>query len=150
KLSVNINKYALLRNSRGHDTPNLLWAADTCLAAGAEGITVHPRRDQRHVRFDDVPELAVHLRDRWPGVEYNVECEDAPFIIDAVLRARPDQCTLVPVTPGELTSDHGFMPRDVERLVPTVERLKAEGIRVSLFVDCAPDYVRALAATGAE
>lgn len=150
KLSVNINKYALLRNSRGHDTPSLSWAVDTCLAAGAHGITVHPRADQRHIRFDDVPAVARHLRAHHPGVEYNVECEDAPAIIELVLATRPDQCTLVPVTPGEVTSDHGFRESDVEHLRPTVERLRAADIRVSLFVDCEPDEVRALAATGAD
>lgn len=150
KLSINVNKYALLRNSRGHDAPNLLWAADECIAAGAHGITVHPRLDQRHVRFDDVPVLARHLRAKQPGIEYNVECEDAPSIIELVLEVRPDQCTLVPVTPGEVTSDHGFREEDVTRLVPTIRRLKAAGIRVSLFVDCEPAEVRALAKTGAD
>jgi pyridoxine 5-phosphate synthase len=150
KLSVNINKYALVRNSRGHDAPNLLWAVDQCLAAGAHGITVHPRADQRHIRFDDVPEIAAHLRARHPGSEYNIECEDAPQILERVLAVRPDQCTLVPVTPGEVTSDHGYRRADVARLIPTVAKLKAAGIRVSLFVDCEPAEVRALAETGAD
>lgn len=150
KLSVNINKYALLRNSRGHDTPNLLWAVDTCLAAGAQGITVHPRRDQRHIRFEDVPVVAAHLRAHHPGIEYNIECEDAPELIDLVLQTRPAQCTLVPVRPGEVTSDHGFTGEGVARLRPSIERLKRSGIRVSLFVDCDPAQVRALAPSGAE
>ena len=150
KLSVNINKYALVRNSRGHDTPNLLWAVDACLAAGAHGLTVHPRMDQRHIRFDDVPVVARHLRERHPAVEYNIECEPAPSLIDMVLEVQPAQCTLVPVRPGEVTSDHGFREADVARLVPVVERLRAAKIRVSLFVDCEPDEVRALAATGAD
>jgi pyridoxine 5-phosphate synthase len=150
KLSINVNKYALLRNARGHDAPNLLSSIDACLAAGAHGITVHPRLDQRHIRFDDVPVIAQHLRTRHPGVEYNIECEDAPSILEIVLAVRPAQCTLVPVTPGEVTSDHGFRAADVARLVPTVARLKAAGIRVSLFVDCEPSEVRALAASGAD
>jgi len=150
KLSVNVNKYALVRNSRGHDAPNLLHAADLCLAAGAHGITVHPRADQRHVRFADVPSIAAHLRARHPGVELNVECEDAPAILELVCEVRPAQCTLVPVTPGEVTSDHGYRAGDVPRLVPTVRRLKQHGIRVSLFVDCEPAEVRALAASGAD
>jgi pyridoxine 5-phosphate synthase len=150
KLSVNINKYALVRNSRAQDTPNLLWAVDTCLAAGAHGITVHPRADQRHIRFDDVPVVAEHLRTHHPGVEYNIECENAPQLIDLVLAVRPAQCTLVPVRPGEVTSDHGFRAADVARLVPTVARLRAANIRVSLFVDCEPDEVRALAESGAD
>lgn len=150
KLSINVNKYALLRNARGHDAPNLLASIDACLAAGAHGITVHPRLDQRHIRFDDVPVVAQHLRTRHPGVEYNIECEDAPSILEIVLAVRPAQCTLVPVTPGEVTSDHGFRAADVARLMPTVARLKAAGIRVSLFVDCEPREVRALSATGAD
>ena len=150
KLSVNINKYALVRNSRGHDAPNLLSMVDLCLDAGAHGITVHPRADQRHIRFDDVPIVAEHLRTRWPGVEYNIECEPSPQLLELVTRVVPDQCTLVPVRPGELTSDHGFSPDEVETLVPCVRALHACGIRVSLFADCDPNVVRALSATGAD
>jgi pyridoxine 5-phosphate synthase len=150
RLSVNINKYALVRNSRGHDAPNLLRVVDTCLEAGAQGITVHPRADQRHIRFDDVPVLATHLRQRWSGIEYNIECEPSQALLELVRRVRPDQCTLVPVRPGELTSDHGFVAADVPSLVPLVRALRADGIRVSLFVDCEPAEVRALAEAGAD
>jgi len=150
KLSVNINKYALIRNSRGHDTPNLLWAVDTCLAAGAHGITVHPRRDERHIKLADVPVVAAHLRERHPGVELNVECELAPFALALIDEVKPAQCTLVPVTPGEVTSDHGFLPGDVSALREAVERIKRSGARVSLFVDCVPEHVRALSQTGAD
>jgi pyridoxine 5-phosphate synthase len=150
KLSVNINKYALLRNSRGHDSPSLLWAVDTCVAAGAHGITVHPRADQRHIRFDDVPVIAEHLRRQHAGIEYNIECEPSEQLLELVLSVRPEQCTLVPVRPGELTSDHGFQAEDVPMLMPLVERLQKQGIRVSLFVDCDPVQVRALAASGAD
>jgi pyridoxine 5-phosphate synthase len=137
QLSVNVNKYALLRNSRGHDTPSLRWAVDEVLAAGAHGITVHPRMDQRHVRFDDVPAIASHLRDQHAGVELNVECENHPYLIDLVCDVGAAQCTLVPVRPGEVTSDHGYaFPDDAPGLAPTVERLKARGIRVSIFMDC--------------
>jgi pyridoxine 5-phosphate synthase len=150
KLSVNINKYALVRNSRGHDAPNLLWASDVCIAAGAHGITVHPRKDQRHIRFDDVPVLAEHLRTQHPGIEYNIECEADPAILAMVERVRPQQCTLVPVRPGEVTSDHGYGPDDLPALQPVIARLRSQGIRVSLFVDCDPAVVRALAASGAD
>ncbi len=149
KLSVNINKYALVRNSRGRDTPNLLWAVDTCLAAGAHGITVHPRSDERHIKLADVAVVAAHLRAHHPGVELNVECEVAPFALSLIEEVRPAQCTFVPVTPGEITSDHGFLPSDVAALRAPVERVRALGVRVSLFVDCEPEHVRALAQTGA-
>ena len=150
KLSVNINKYALLRNSRGHDVPNLLWASDVCIAAGAHGITVHPRSDERHVKLSDVPVIAAHLKQQHPQIELNVECEAAPRLLELVLAVKPAQCTLVPVTPGEVTSDHGYGPADVEELRPIVARLRAAGIRVSLFVDCEPRDVRALAETGSD
>ncbi len=150
-LSVNVNKYALLRNSRGHDAPNLLAAADTCLRAGAHGITVHPRRDERHVRLSDVEPLRDHLRERWPGVELNVECEDHPDLLALVLRTRPDQCTLVPVSPGEVTSDHGWDPVvDRDRLRRASDALRAAGVRVSCFADCVPEGLPAFAATGTD
>jgi pyridoxine 5-phosphate synthase len=150
KLSVNVNKYALLRNSRGHDTPNLLWAVDACIAAGAQGITVHPRRDQRHIHFADLPLIGAHLRSQHPGVEYNIECENTKELLALVCEVRPQQCTLVPVTPGEVTSDHGYVAGDVAELVPSVAQLARAGVRVSLFVDCQPREVRALKATGAD
>jgi pyridoxine 5-phosphate synthase len=150
-LSVNINKYALLRNSRGAGVPDLSATVDVCIAAGAHGITVHPRRDERHVRFDDLPIIAAHLRARHPGIELNVECEDHPPILELVRRVRPDQCTLVPVRPGEVTSDHGWpMPDSVARLAPLIAGLRAEGIRVSCFADCDPAVPAHFAAAGAD
>jgi pyridoxine 5-phosphate synthase len=151
QLSVNVNKYALLRNSRGRGTPDLLAAIEVCLGAGAHGITVHPRMDQRHVRFDDVPAVLDHLRAKHPGVELNVECEDDPFLIAMVERLKPAQCTLVPVRPGEVTSDHGWeFPADVARLRPTVDRLHAAGVRVSVFVDCEPAMAAGAAKAGVD
>ncbi len=151
KLSVNINKYALLRNSRGHDVPNLVQAADVCIAAGAQGITVHPRRDERHVHMADVPVLAAHLRENHPSIEFNIECENHPDLIELVLANRPHQCTLVPVTPGEVTSDHGWdLPREADDLAPTVARLKAAGIRVSIFMDCETEPMAAAAQAGVD
>jgi pyridoxine 5-phosphate synthase len=135
-LSVNLNKVALLRNSRGRGQPDLLAAADLCIAAGARGITVHPRRDERHVKLADVPVLAAHLRNHHPGIELNVECEDHPSLVDLVLRTRPDQCTLVPVTPGEITSDHGWdLPKDAHRLEAALHPLAAAHVRTSGFAD---------------
>lgn len=150
-LSVNINKYALLRNSRGGALPDLYTTVDVCIAAGARGITVHPRRDERHIRFDDVPAIARHLRAHHPGIELNVECEDHPPILEMVRAVRPDQCTLVPVTPGEITSDHGWsVPESVARLKPVIAALKAEGIRVSCFADCVPEAMGAFVDTGTD
>ena len=105
KLSVNINKYALLRNSRGQDAPNLLWAADLCIAAGAHGITVHPRPDARHIRYQDVLDLAQVLK-----VEFNIEGYPSPAFIGLVTEVKPTQCTLVPDPPD------GAQPRGAHRV----------------------------------
>lgn len=151
RLSVNVNKYALLRNSRGHDTPDLLWAIDTCIAAGAQGITVHPRLDERHVRRADVPVVAAHLASKHPGIEFNIECEADPGLVDMVCSLRPAQCTLVPVTPGEVTSDHGWdLPAQSALLGPVVRRLQAAGVRVSIFMDCDPAPMRHAAELGVD
>jgi len=151
KLSVNINKYALLRNSRGHDVPNLLAVVDVVVGAGAHGVTVHPRLDERHVRRADVPALWAHLQSEHPTIEFNVECEDDPSLIDMVLELRPHQCTLVPVTPGEVTSDHGWNPvAQADRLRPVIERLRDAGIRTSCFADAEPASMAAFAALGVD
>ncbi len=150
-LSVNINKYALVRNSRGHDSPNLLHAARLCIEAGCHGITVHPRRDQRHVRYSDLRPLAEWLGAEFPKVELNIECEAHPEVLDHVLALRPAQCTLVPVTPGEVTSDHGWrLPEQAEDLIGPIRALHAAGVRVSLFADCEPASMPAFAAVGAD
>lgn len=148
-LSVNLNKYALLRNSRGQGVPDLQQAARTVLDAGAHGITLHPRMDQRHVRFEDVPRTAAWLDEHAPGIELNIECEDHPYLLELVLDQRPAQVTLVPVDPGEITSSHGWeLPRQTRRLQPTVARLRNAGLRVSAFVDPEPDLPPQLAAIG--
>lgn len=150
-LSINVNKYALVRNSRGRDVPNLQACADRCIAAGAGGITVHPRRDERHIRMADVPVLAAHLRENHPAIEYNVECEPHDAIIDLILRVRPDQCTLVPVSPGEVTSDHGWdLPRHNGLLRPVLDRLRDAGIRSSIFMDCEPGLMAAARDVGTD
>lgn len=134
-LSVNVNKVATLRNSRGGTRPSLAWAVETCIAAGAQGITVHPRADRRHITPEDVRSTAWQLK-RHAGVEYNIEGDPREEWIDLVLEVKPTQATLVPVSPGEITSDHGYRFRDDRSsLEPTVSRLKAAGIRVSAFVD---------------
>lgn len=139
-LSVNVNKVAVLRNSRGGDAPSPVRAARVAIAAGAGGITVHPRPDQRHVRAHDVRDLADVVRGR---VEYNLEGN--PFappregyagFVALVQAVRPQQATLVPDGDGQITSDHGFdLARDAERLRPLVRALRACGTRVSVFVD---------------
>lgn len=151
RLSINVNKYALLRNSRGRNVPNLVHAVDEVLAAGAHGITIHPRMDQRHIQFSDVSLLSRHLAEHHRGVELNIECEPTTFLIDLVLEHRVPQCTLVPVRPGEVTSDHGFtFPEDEAWLRPMVERLHAAGIRVSIFMDCEPSAMLGAAAIGVD
>jgi pyridoxine 5-phosphate synthase len=134
QLSVNINKIALLRNSRGRDFPSVLAFARRCLELGAHGITLHPRPDQRHARYGDVEALAPVVQEF--GVELNVEGNPTDEFMDVVLRTRPHQCTLVPDDPNQLTSDHGWdLRRDEALLRAVIARLNDRGIRVSLFVD---------------
>ena len=134
KLSVNVNKVALLRNSRTLDIPGLEHVARLAIDGGAQGITVHPRPDGRHIRAGDVPVL--HNLARTRGVEYNIEGNPFHQVMNLVRSVRPDQCTLVPDDPGAFTSDHGWdLARDGERLAPIVAELRALGVRVSLFMD---------------
>ncbi|WP_043315637.1 pyridoxine 5'-phosphate synthase [Microbulbifer sp. HZ11] len=140
-LSVNLNKIALIRNSREGNFPDVVAHGRTCLDAGANGITVHPRPDQRHIRPGDVRDLAALCSAR--GVEFNVEGNpfagalgSYPGLLPLVMETRPQQCTLVPDSNDQLTSDHGFdLTRDGTRLEPIIQQLKDAGIRVSLFMD---------------
>ena len=135
RLSVNVNKIALLRNQRDIGIPSVLHAAHLCVEAGAHGITVHPRPDERHIRATDVLELNEYLRDV-PHVEYNIEGNPFPEFLDLVSRVQPAQVTLVPDAPGATTSDHGWNLADEgERLGPIIADLHRAGIRVSLFMD---------------
>jgi pyridoxine 5-phosphate synthase len=150
-LSVNVNKVATLRNARGGQEPKLLDAVEVCIAAGAPGITVHPRADRRHITPDDVRAIAQALRGRSTPVEYNIEGDPRAELIDLVEDVRPAQCTLVPVVPGEVTSQAGWRPGpETARLPDTIRRLRTVGVRVSLFVDASPDSVRWAASTGAD
>ncbi len=150
RLSVNLNKIALLRNARGTDYPNLLQMARRALAAGAHGLTVHPRPDQRHIRFDDVPVLA-DLCATYPDIEYNIEGNPTPAFLELVLDARPDQCTLVPDDPAQLTSDHGWrLDGDNAALVAAIAVLANAGIRVSLFMDPDVAQIERVPETGAQ
>jgi pyridoxine 5-phosphate synthase len=154
-LSVNVNKVAVLRNSRGGAEPSVLAAAEAALAAGAGGITVHPRPDQRHIRPADVEALAALVAGR---AEYNLEGNPFapprsgyPGFLALVAAVRPQQATLVPDGDGQLTSDHGFdLARDAARLRPLVAELKALGTRVSLFMDAGAPNLRLAAELGAD
>lgn len=151
KLSVNLNKVALLRNARTIGIPSVLRAAEICIEAGAEGITVHPRPDERHIRRQDVFELADALR-LAPEVEFNIEGNPFPEFMELVLKVKPAQCTLVPDSPDAFTSDHGWDLKgtDAERLRPIINRLKQEGIRTSLFMDADPEQIGLARAVGAD
>ena len=150
KLSVNVNKVATLRNSRGGNQPDVLQAVATCIASGAPGITVHPRADARHIKASDVPAIAELLK-RSPQIEYNIEGDPRPELLDLVLRVRPTQCTLVPVRPGEVTSQAGWPPgTPVEELQSIVGSIKKIGVRVSMFIDPIPEAVRWAAAVGGD
>jgi pyridoxine 5-phosphate synthase len=151
RLSVNVNKIATLRNSRGGHLPRVLDAVDVCIAAGAPGITVHPRADRRHITPDDVRDIARALEGRRPGIELNIEGDPRAELIALVREVHPDQCTLVPVVPGEVTSQAGWRPGPASAQLPgIVQSLRSEGIRVSLFVDAAEEPVRWAASVGAD
>lgn len=147
QLSVNLNKIALIRNSRGSGIPSVTRAATTCLEAGADGITVHPRPDERHIRRSDVHELKAML-----DVEFNIEGNPLePTFMELVRTVKPTQCTLVPDARDQLTSDHGWqLPADNDRLRPLIAELSALGIRVSLFMDPAPEQMPLARALGAD
>lgn len=151
KLSVNVNKVATLRNSRGGRIPSVIDAVRVCVASGAPGITVHPRADARHITFTDVREIAAELRPLRGRIEYNIEGDPRPDLLALVHEVRPDQCTLVPVRAGELTSQAGWPPEtpadDLRRIVG---KLRDNGVRVSVFIGPVPAAVRWAAALSAD
>ena len=148
-LSANLNKIALLRNTRTLGIPSVVHAARLALGAGAHGITVHPRPDGRHVRSQDVRELAAVLRDG--GAEFNIEGNPFHGLLEFVREVRPAQCTLVPDESGAFTSDHGWdLGGEGSRLEPVVKELKSLGVRVSLFMDPVPEAMAAAAGLGAD
>ena len=149
-LSVNLNKVALVRNTRSLGIPSVVRAATLCLQAGAHGITVHPRPDGRHVRSGDVHDLHQLLR-AWPRAEYNIEGNPFHNLMDFVRQVRPHQCTFVPDAEGQSTSDHGWdLAADGERLRPLIAEARALGVRVSLFMDPAPQAMAAAKELGAD
>lgn len=150
KLSVNLNKIALLRNSRTMGIPSVVRAAEIALESGADGITVHPRPDGRHIRPSDVDELAAVVK-RHPRAEFNIEGNPFHGVLRLVRRVLPNQCTLVPDDPAAFTSDQGWnLERDGGRLVPIVAELKALRIRVSLFMNAVPGTMAAAGEIGAD
>ena len=137
-LSVNLNKIALVRNTRKLGIPSVTRFAAIALEAGADGITVHPRPDGRHVRGEDVHELEALLA-RWPAAEFNIEGNPFHQLMDYVQQVRPQQCTFVPDESGAFTSDHGWdLPRESGRLRPVIDQARSLGVRVSLFMDPEP------------
>lgn len=149
-LSVNVNKVALLRNTRHLGIPSVVNAAVWCLQAGADGITVHPRPDERHIRAHDVHELAALLKD-WPQAEYNIEGNPFQNLMDFVRAVRPHQCTFVPDGEDQFTSDHGWdLAADGPRLRPLIEEAHALGVRVSLFMDPLPEAMALAREVGAD
>jgi pyridoxine 5-phosphate synthase len=150
RLSVNINKVATLRNSRGGSIPAVTDAVRVCLDAGAPGITVHPRADRRHITPDDVRDVARLLANVGAPVEYNIEGDPRPDFLALVREIRPHQCTLVPVMPGEVTSQAGWPPGSPQdALTSAVESLGRDGVRVSLFIEPTTEAVDWAADVGA-
>ncbi len=150
KLSVNLNKVALIRNSRDGNTPNPVLFAQIALKAGAAGITVHPRPDERHIRHDDVAALA-RIVSRWPGREFNIEGNPFMNLMDHARAVRPHQVTFVPDTSEQKTSDHGFdLTQSAEALKPLIEEAHALGCRVSLFMDPVPEQMALAKEIGAD
>ncbi|HQO51975.1 MAG TPA: pyridoxine 5'-phosphate synthase [Ottowia sp.] len=152
QLSVNVNKVALVRNTRHLGIPSVTRAARLCLQAGAHGITVHPRPDGRHIRADDVHALAAVLKD-WPEREYNIEGNPTQNLMDFIRAARPAQATFVPDSEDQFTSDHGWDLADAgvaARLRPLIDECQGLGVRVSLFMDPLPELMAAARAVGAE
>ncbi|HNU11474.1 MAG TPA: pyridoxine 5'-phosphate synthase [Rubrivivax sp.] len=149
-LSVNVNKVALLRNTRHLGIPSVTRAALLALQAGADGITVHPRPDERHIRAHDVRELAALLKD-WPQAEFNIEGNPFHNLLPFVRELRPQQVTFVPDSEGQFTSDHGWdLPADAARLRPLIDECRALGVRVSLFMDPLPEAMPRARDAGAD
>ncbi|MCZ2104043.1 MAG: pyridoxine 5'-phosphate synthase [Comamonadaceae bacterium] len=149
-LSVNVNKVALVRNTRHLGIPSVVRAAGLCLQAGAHGITVHPRPDERHIRPHDVFDLVELLR-HWPRAEFNIEGNPTQNLMDYIRRVRPSQATFVPDSEDQFTSDHGWsFPQDAERLRPLIAECRQLGVRVSLFMDPVPEQMAAARAVGAD
>ena len=151
KLSVNVNKVATIRNSRGGDVPSVTDAVRVCVEAGAPGITVHPRADARHITFKDVREISAQLQAEHRASSSTSKAIPRPDLLALVHEVKPDQCTLVPVKRGEITSQAGWSPATPRSaLLSTVKALQRDGVRVSIFVDPEPAAVGWAGALGAD
>lgn len=149
-LSVNLNKVALVRNTRHLGIPSVTRAATLCLQAGAQGVTVHPRPDERHIRATDVADLSELMR-AWPDREYNIEGNPLQNLMGFVRQFKPHQATFVPDGEGQFTSDHGWNPAtDTDKLRPLIAETKALGVRVSLFMDAEPSHMVWAKSVGAD
>jgi pyridoxine 5-phosphate synthase len=149
-LSVNLNKVALVRNTRHLGIPSVTRAATLCLQAGAQGITVHPRPDERHIRAADVADLSMLMK-AWPDREYNIEGNPLQNLMGFVRQFKPHQCTFVPDGEGQFTSDRGWNPAtDTDKLRPLIAEAKALGVRVSLFMDAEPSHMAWAKSVGAD
>ena len=149
-LSVNVNKVAQLRNTRHLGVPSVVHAATLCLQAGAAGITVHPRPDERHIRAHDVHDIAALLKS-WPQAEFNIEGNPFQNLMGFLRAVKPQQATFVPDSENQFTSDHGWnLATDGERLKPLIEECHALGVRVSLFMDPTPEVMAQARAVGAD
>src|SRR5215831_7439127 len=150
KLSVNLNKVATLRNTRAIGIPSVTRAGTICLQAGAHGVTLHPRPDERHIRPGDVADIAELLR-AFPGAELNIEGNPFLGVMVYAEKYHPAQCTLVPDDVAQSTSDHGFdLAKDGDRLRPILARLRELGVRSSIFMDADPSAMKAAKAVGAD
>ncbi len=149
KLSVNLNKIALLRNSRGRDFPNVIEFANKFIELGVHGITVHPREDERHITRKDATQLGNLLSDN-PEIEFNIEGYPSETFIELIQKIKPTQCTLVPDSPDQLTSDHGWnLETNGEFVKDVCSQLKMEGVRSSIFIDPSLKQINLVPETGA-
>ena len=149
-LSVNLNKVALVRNTRHLGIPSITRAATLCLQAGAQGVTIHPRPDERHIRAADVADLSALMRS-WPDREYNIEGNPLQNLMGFVRQFKPHQATFVPDGEEQFTSDHGWNPStDTDKLRPLIAEAKALGVRVSLFMDAEPSHMAWAKSVGAD
>jgi pyridoxine 5-phosphate synthase len=149
-LSVNLNKVALVRNTRHLGIPSVTRAATLCMQAGAQGITVHPRPDERHIRATDVADLSALMR-TWPDREFNIEGNPLQNLMGFVRQFKPHQATFVPDGEGQFTSDHGWNPvTDTDKLRSLIAEAKALGVRVSLFMDAEPSHMAWAKSVGAD